>query len=579
MALTREEQEIILKVTNLAELQRLNTELAQEKQSILDATRAVESGEMSRQAYESSVRRSVVEVQRHAEAIKIQDKLTRDYRQNMMALSYVANDFLSVQGNIQQRLNAIANNMPMLLAGFGALGPVLSGLLPAMGMLIANFDNIKKAMGFDVAVKTGVDALDTLKIALKELESKPVKLWIDLIQIKAAQAQIKKLQKDLASFREAEEMRSAREQKAASETKRILAEANAPETFKKLQKAAAADIEANDTSLKDLDAKKAEKQKEVEHAGKMAAATAGTDAQVGFLLEKDAAEKEHRDLENQRQQRLVEIHDTMAKGVVGEAFDEAKGGRPEALARRLRQSGKGQQADDLMETTPEAQKKQERAQRDATAAIKEGIRSTVSDRIVPAIRGPGERKAAKDKREAADEARRKANAANSANRPVVGKVKPIRGIPQLGPEGSGPGARGPGGKAGGDPRDRFTNLPQLGGGARGTARRTKGRPKGVTMGPTAAQTHDLAQGIRGQAQQNQQTQQDQDTIAAKGNPAMAAAIQYQRKLEARLAGLEAERAQMGEMFSDMGNGMNNGNNFNQGMQRNQQFNSFPFLPQ
>ncbi len=565
MALTKEEQEIALKITNLAELQRLNRELATEEQAIRDVTKALYQGTITQTAYETTVSASVKSIQSHSAAIKILDKQTRDYRQNMMALSYVGNDFLSVQGGIQQRLNAIANNMPMLLAGFGMLGPALSAILPAAGMLIANLDNIKKAMGFDVAVKLAVDAIDRLKNNLKELEDKPVKLSMDVTAIKQAQGLVEKFQENLANFRQAEEMRTARQEKAASDTKRILAEANAPKTFGKLRDAEAKRIEAGDSTLGQLDKQTAESKIKAGAFAKMQAANLDPDAAIGLELAKKEAEAETKRLEDERRKRLIQIRDPKqgdAAAAVGERITAAEKGDVKPLADMLEKGGFRQQAADIRATTPAAQKAAERGERDATATIKEALRSTVADVIVPAIRAPGEAKTRKAKAEAADEARRKARAANSASTPASGKpTKQFKRIPQLGAPGSGPSAAGPVAQADpdADPRVRFNRIPQLGASPRGAGRRTKGRAKGVTMGPTAAQTARQAQGVRDDQAQQQHAQNDQNTIAGAagqqaagqqaGKPAVDAAAQMRAYLEAMRAENQAYRENAEAMWN------------------------------
>ena len=68
-----------------------------------------------------------------------------NYQQRIQGLGYAMNDFTSVQGDMSARLNAISNNMPMLLAGFGGLGLALSAILPTVGIIIKEWDKLIRA--------------------------------------------------------------------------------------------------------------------------------------------------------------------------------------------------------------------------------------------------------------------------------------------------------------------------------------------------------------------------------------------------------------------------------------------------
>ena len=120
------------------------------------------------------------------------------YRERIQGLGYAINDFTSVSGDMSQRLNAIANNMPMLLAGFGGLGLALSAILPIVGIVIKNWDTLKEAFGG--TVDHGVSKIDQLKAKIKELEDKPVKIAVDDFELQRAKAEVDAITSAVSAF-------------------------------------------------------------------------------------------------------------------------------------------------------------------------------------------------------------------------------------------------------------------------------------------------------------------------------------------------------------------------------------------
>lgn len=97
----------------------------------------------------------------------------KNYGQNVQALGYALNDFFSVQGGLDQRLNAISNNLPLLLAGFGGIGMALSAIIPVVGVLIRNWDQLSEALGQagGIEIPKSADALKTLEAELKKTKA------------------------------------------------------------------------------------------------------------------------------------------------------------------------------------------------------------------------------------------------------------------------------------------------------------------------------------------------------------------------------------------------------------------------
>jgi len=97
------------------------------------------------------------------------------YQQNIQAFGYAMNDFFSVQGDLSQRLNAISNNLPMIAAGFGGIGLALGAVLPIVGVLIKNWDQLNGMMsGNTFKVPEAADQLvrltEQLKVVTKQID-------------------------------------------------------------------------------------------------------------------------------------------------------------------------------------------------------------------------------------------------------------------------------------------------------------------------------------------------------------------------------------------------------------------------
>jgi len=192
-------ERIIIQVQNVEQLRLLREELELDRQELVYLREEFDHNRMSQQEWE---RVSQIVGGRIADNNQVANRLNhsvqtnaasmRDWRMNMLGLGYAMNDFFSVSGNMQQRLNSIANNLPMLLSGFGGLGIALSALAPIMGMVIGNWGAFKESI--TGAKSEFNDAVEDIKTRLKELEGKKIKLPVEIAEIETLQEEVKKLQ-------------------------------------------------------------------------------------------------------------------------------------------------------------------------------------------------------------------------------------------------------------------------------------------------------------------------------------------------------------------------------------------------
>lgn len=95
-------------------------------------------------------------------------------RQQITAASFAFQDFTSTSGDLGAKLNSVTNNLPMLLAGLGGLGQVISLTATAGIALYRNWDQIARQfetqVPFPKAAKDVAGLKDELKQAKKEME-------------------------------------------------------------------------------------------------------------------------------------------------------------------------------------------------------------------------------------------------------------------------------------------------------------------------------------------------------------------------------------------------------------------------
>lgn len=209
MGLTKEEQQLIVTVTGRDDVERLTVAYNAEEATLRQLIEAKKSGTISDAAYDAQVKRTTAGMVANAAGMNKAKVAVGEYRQNLMGLSYTLNDFFAVQGNLQQRLNAIANNMPMLLAGFGGWGLALSAILPILGALLPALFQLAKSLGFEESIKLGISGIDHLKAKLEELEKNPPKLSMDLDVLQAAKRELDALQKNMGRFEQGKKTMAA----------------------------------------------------------------------------------------------------------------------------------------------------------------------------------------------------------------------------------------------------------------------------------------------------------------------------------------------------------------------------------
>lgn len=166
-ALTREEHQLVLKVLNAEQLAAYSRDMAIYADRIRDAKAALDQKRITQAAYEKTLELNGRRMRVTSEAIETLNKQTRNYQQNLIGLGYALNDFTSVQGGFQQQMIAVANNMPMLLAGFGGLGLALGAILPVLPPLVSGAKAFVGALGGEDAEKAKA-ALDAIATKLDE---------------------------------------------------------------------------------------------------------------------------------------------------------------------------------------------------------------------------------------------------------------------------------------------------------------------------------------------------------------------------------------------------------------------------
>lgn len=345
MALTKEEQLLELRVTGLAEIQKAKEAIAAQEKQLLLYHEALQAGVISQTKYEQQVIMTAAATKHYSATIEAHQKHTRDYSQNMMALGYVFNDFFSVTGGIQQRLNAIANNMPMLLAGFGALGGVLGALLPVIGMLgPALWAAMKEWNG---SVDHGMSLIDDLKEKIKELEKNPAKLAVDMRRLEDAKEMLDKLQAGIAEFKRVEAERPATEKEAGGVVAEIIREEVGGErATATLREQFTAEKTRGDVTLTRLENEAPQVLAEAQTAEAKARAFVGSDpgtlaARAGEEAVARAKRSRLKDIEQERQKRQIAINDD-AEAAGGDLLKRAREGDPlaiEELGNRIEAAG------------------------------------------------------------------------------------------------------------------------------------------------------------------------------------------------------------------------------------------------
>jgi hypothetical protein len=294
---------------------------------------------------------------------------TGKYQETIRGLSYTLNDFFAVQGSLSQRLNAIANNLPMLLAGFGSWGLILSGLVPIIAALLPYLNNLAKALGFADAPAFFDETVKQLKAKIEELEKTPIKTTVEINGIREATAQLEQFQKGLAAFRQAESLRTKAQEESAAAVQNVIKEAGAPELLGKLREKEAARIETSDPVIADAKRREAAARinaLDLERQSREAKDAGHANTATGLMEQALAAHDQERMAADQVKQRTAAIRDPKgdAAAAVGHAMEGAAAGKPEALAAALAGIGRGDLAKQVRDRSPEALAAQAKGQQE-----------------------------------------------------------------------------------------------------------------------------------------------------------------------------------------------------------------------
>jgi hypothetical protein len=103
-------------------------------------------------AFRSAVEKQAEAIAEARERVQGLDRASRgvsegmhDWNTNLTSLGYALQDFLSTSGDLGQKLNSITNNLPQILAGFGALGQAAAIATTILVTLYRNWDELVRA--------------------------------------------------------------------------------------------------------------------------------------------------------------------------------------------------------------------------------------------------------------------------------------------------------------------------------------------------------------------------------------------------------------------------------------------------
>ena len=192
-----QEELLAIRVTGEQEVKRLREEIRLMEEDLVKAYQARDGSIAKEVAWRQAIQFSAPILAKNREEIEKFSEASKTglakYGQNMTALGYALNDFFSVSGNLQQRLNAIANNLPGVFAGFSGLGLALGAVVPIIAAAIPALSKFWEEAG-------GEKAVDALKKRIKELEERPLKLAVDFTELNAAKEKLEALEKAQAAF-------------------------------------------------------------------------------------------------------------------------------------------------------------------------------------------------------------------------------------------------------------------------------------------------------------------------------------------------------------------------------------------
>lgn len=156
-----QEAKLVLDIVNSAEIQRLNDAIRKEADEIRNLDAALKAGSITQQQFEQRSMQAATAITGFQTQIGGLRQGMGVTQTEIMGLSYALNDFFAVSGNLDQRLNAIANNLPMLAGRFGNVGLALSAIVPIVAAVIRNWSELEKVFG-QGGTKTEADRMKEL---------------------------------------------------------------------------------------------------------------------------------------------------------------------------------------------------------------------------------------------------------------------------------------------------------------------------------------------------------------------------------------------------------------------------------
>ena len=328
-------------------------------------------------------------------------KLTlADFSQNLTGLGYVVNDFASVQGDLSQRLNAVANNLPMLLAGFGGLGLALSGLVPILGIVIKNWDHIVAAFTGDTGIIKTTGSLEEMQATLKkvndQLEAAAASRWNSLATVqeynRLAAAQLD-LERNISEEKE-KQARAAKlaALRPASETEEAKAKAKALQASLGGDQAALVGVVQQGLDDAEINARLRERNQLTERFNELNAKARqgmafdefGTDIQKELDRLEPAIEKADAAMNQAIEDRRKKAADIVGKAMIegdAAAFGQMQQAVNAAADRDLGNAQLGRFRREIGRATPEGRQQQAEVAAEADQALEDQFQEAMKERV------------------------------------------------------------------------------------------------------------------------------------------------------------------------------------------------------
>lgn len=253
----------------------------------------------------------------------------------MMALSNAVQD-------VQYGFGAIVNNIPMMAMGLGGImgwttkmttavgafaqiaGVIVNIAIPHVKSLAESWGLVKTAA--EEAMEAAFGEVERLEARIKSLKDKPIKLYVDAVELRNAENHLKDLKADIQAFEDMRNLRSKHQKEAGTQFESAFAETGksreiVDEIKKKMQ--AAFIKKAKDEAQAWIDQESQQWHDEVEAIknGDAMDETKMTDIQVAGArhFSRLAA------ITKERDKKIAEAED-LAPQVAGDVFDHAKKG-------------------------------------------------------------------------------------------------------------------------------------------------------------------------------------------------------------------------------------------------------------